>query len=115
MKIKYLVAVLALVGLAHPAMAAKKGIRFWNLTSETLAEVALAPAGSGTFGPNQCKNDKDGTVEFDEQLTIVGVTPGRYDIRTRDTKGRVCLAKNVEVKANDIFSLRDKDLSDCSQ
>jgi hypothetical protein len=111
---KYFAAAVALAYLAGPVSAAKKGMRFWNLTSETLAEVSLAPAGSQAFGSNQCQNDKDGTVDFDEQLSIVGVAPGRYDIRTRDTKGRVCLARNVEIKADAIFSLRDKDLSQCS-
>jgi hypothetical protein len=111
---KYFAVALALTCLASPALAAKKGMRFWNLTSETLAEVALAPAGSQTFGPNQCQNDKDGTVDFDEQLSIIGVAPGRYDIRTRDTKGRICLTRNVDVKANAIVSLRDKDLAECS-
>jgi hypothetical protein len=106
--------VLALVAL--PASAAtKKGIRFWNLTSETLTEVSLAPAGTKAFGPNQCLNDKDGSVDFDEQLAIKGVKPGRYDIRTRDSKGQACLAKAVEVEADDVFSIRDKDLTDCAK
>ena len=111
---KYFAAALAVACLVSPTLAAKKGMRFWNLTSETLAEVALAPAGSRTFGRNQCQNDKDGTVDFDEQLPIVGVAPGRYDIRTRDSNGRQCLARNVDIKADAIFSLRDKDLTECS-
>ena len=30
---------------------------------------------------NQCKNDKDGTVDSDERLRITGVNTGTYDIR----------------------------------
>ena len=102
-------------GIGSAEAASVKGMRFWNLTSETLSEVSLAPAGTKNFGPNQCKNDKDGTVEFDEQVAVKGVAPGRYDIRTKDEKGRVCFAKAVEVKAKDAFSIRDEDLVDCAK
>lgn len=95
--------------------AVKKGMRFWNLTSETLTEVSLAPAGTTSFGSNQCANDKDGSVDFDEQLAVKGVDPGLYDVRTKDDKGRVCFARGVDVKADDVFSIRDKDLTDCAK
>ena len=104
-----------LAGTSLAGAASIKGLRFWNLTSETLTEVSLAPAGTKAFGPNQCKNDKDGSVDFDEQVAVKGVKPGRYDIRTRDAKGRACLARNVEVKGNDVFSIRDQDLTDCAK
>ena len=96
------------------AFAAKtKGMQFWNLTGETLAEVSLAPAGTTAFGPNQCANDKDGTVDFDETLPIKGVAPGRYDIRLKDDKGRVCYARAVAVEADATFSVSEKELTDC--
>ena len=94
--------------------AGRKGTQFWNLTGETLSEVALAPAGTGTFGANQCANDKDGTVDFDENLAIRGVQPGRYDLRLKDVHGRTCYARNVDVKADETFSVRDRDLVDCA-
>ncbi len=47
--------------------------RFWNLTRHTISELSLAPAGTTNFGPNQCKNDKDGTVDPDERLRVTGV------------------------------------------
>lgn len=93
--------------------AGPKGIRFWNLTSETQNEVSLAPSGSGSFGPNQCLNDKDGNVDTDEQLRITGIAPGLYDVRLHDTKGRVCYAHNVLV-GDGVFSLQDKDLTECT-
>lgn len=95
--------------------ASKRGIRFWNLTSETLTEVSLAPAGTTMFGPNQCANDKDGSVDFDEQITVAGVSPGVYDLRTKDDKGRVCYARGVKVPRDDVFSIGDKDLTDCAK
>lgn len=94
--------------------AAKKGMRLWNLTGETLDRVELAPAGTRAFGGNQCQNDKDGEVDFDEELSITNVAPGLYDVRLRDVHGKVCLAKAVEVKANAAFAIHEKDLSDCS-
>ena len=42
-------------------------LKMWNLTPETLAEIRLAPAGTTAYGPNQALNDKDRTVDFDEQ------------------------------------------------
>lgn len=101
--------------LGGPAFAAKKGIRFWNLTGETLAEVELAPAGTKAFGPNQCLNDKDGTVDFDEDLAIKGVTPGRYDLRMKDVKGRVCYARAVAVEVDATFSVSEKELVGCAR
>ena len=95
--------------------ATKKGMRFWNLTGETLSEVALAPAGTTDFGANQCANDKDGTVDFDEDVVVKGVKPGRYDIRMKDVSGRVCYAKSVDVKADATFSVHQKELVDCAK
>lgn len=106
---------LSLLVPAAASAAAKKGMRFWNLTGETLTEVSLAPAGTGDFGANQCANDKDGSVDFDEQLPITGVAPGRYDVRLRDDHGRVCFARGLDVKAAETFSVRDKDLVDCGR
>lgn len=115
MKVSILAAA-ALLALAHPAAAAaKKGMRFWNLTGETLTEVSLAPTGTTSFGPNQCKNDKDGTVDFDEDLAIKDVAPGAYDLRLKDDKGRTCYAKNVQVQADQTFSVKDTELTDCTK
>ena len=100
--------------LGGPALAAKKGMQFWNLTGETLSEVSLAPAGTKAFGPNQCVNDKDGTVDFDEDLMIKGVKPGHYDLRLKDVKGRVCYARAIAVEADKTFSVSEKELTDCA-
>jgi hypothetical protein len=112
-----IVASLALLMLPGVSFAAskKKVMQFWNLTGETLTEVSLAPAGTKNFGPNQCKNDKDGSVDFDEELAITDVTPGRYDLRLTDDKGRVCFAKAVEVEKDETFSVRDTELTDCAK
>ena len=81
--------VLAVCG---PAMAAKT-TRMWNLTDNTITMLQLAPAGTSDFGPDQAKNDKDGSVDHDERLKIIGVSTGTYDARLTDAKGRTCTVK----------------------
>ena len=39
-----------------------KGIRFWNLTLHTITQLRMSPAGENSWGPDQCQNDRDGTV-----------------------------------------------------
>jgi hypothetical protein len=110
--------VLAIVGvtiMASQALAQGKPTQFWNLTRNTISEFYLAPAGTTNWGPNQCKNDKDGTVESDERLRITGVSPGVYDAKLVDDTRRVCLVRNVRVKAGGIFSIEEKDLTSCNQ
>jgi hypothetical protein len=97
------------------AAADRKGIRFWNLTSSTVAKLQLSPAGKEAWGPDQCRNDPDGTVDHDERLRITGIGPGRYDVRLAYKDGRACTVRNVEVKDGAVFSIQDKDLTDCSK
>ncbi len=100
---------------AHPALAAAKPTRFWNLTSATVTELRLAPAGTDAFGENQCLNDKDQEVDHDERLKVTGVETGQYDAKIGFEGGRVCAAKNLSIEAGQVFSIEDKDLVDCSQ
>ncbi|MCP8937570.1 hypothetical protein NK718_03510 [Alsobacter sp. SYSU M60028] len=90
------------------------GTQFWNLTGVTLKEVRLAPAGTKRWGPNQCANDKDGEVDFDERLPISGAASGAYDVLLRDVKGRACYARNVAVREGEIFAIHEKDLGRCA-
>jgi hypothetical protein len=103
----------ALAAAAATASAADRPTRFWNLTHNTVQEFQLAPAGTTAWGENQCKNDKDGTVDFDERLRITGIESGRYDARIKDASGRVCFARNVTIEAGKVFSIEEKDLTDC--
>lgn len=114
-----LLAVLALCAAGFPAMAQER-MAFWNLTSFTITNLVMAPAGpegaaTGQFGPNQCANDRDGTVDHDERLRLTGIAPGRYDVRLTTKPGRICTVRNVEVKGGGkyAFSLSDSDLTDC--
>ncbi len=89
--------------------------RLWNLTVATLNSVQLAPAGTTEFGPNQCLNDPDKSVDHDERLKITGVAAGRYDVKLTDVNGRTCMARNIEVKPGKVFSVEEKKLTDCTK
>lgn len=97
------------------AAAAAKATRFWNLTANTVTQLELAPAGTDTWGEDQAKNDKDGAVDHDERLKVVGVSSGTYDVRLSDSKGRHCVVKNVAVKEGDVFSIEEKQLAACGK
>ena len=105
---------LAMLGASGAGVAAEKPVRFWNLTSATVTELRLASTGSEKFGPDQCKNDKDGSVDHDERLAITGVTPGRYDVKIGYKGGKTCRVANVAIEADKVFSLEDRDLTDCT-
>ena len=100
-------------GLAGSSVLAqdRKGIRFWNLTLYTITTFQMSPTDS--WGPDQCKNDRDGTVDHDERLRITGIEPGRYDVRLADKIGRACIVRNVEVKDGAVFSIEERQLTDC--
>jgi hypothetical protein len=108
------IALLSLLLVVQAAQgAARKGIRFWNLTSSTVTRLELAPAGTQAFGPNQCQNDPDGVVDHDERLRLAGVAPGRYDVKLADKTGRVCVVRNLAIEDDKVFSISDADLTDC--
>ena len=92
-----------------------KGIRFWNLTSATISGFQLSPAGKNDWGPNQTLNDKDKEVDHDERLRITGVAPGRYDAKLTYPDKKQCVVRNIEIKADAVFSIADKDLKDCTK
>src|SRR5215467_12561811 len=104
-----------LAAVSSAAQGEGRPTRFWNLTRHTISELYLAPAGTTDFGPNQCKNDKDGTVDHDERLRITGVAAGTYDIKLKDVSGRTCIVRNIEVKTGEIFSIEEKELTSCTR
>ena len=91
----------------------RKCIRFWNLTLYTITTFQMSPAGTDSWGPDQCKNDRDGAVDHDERLRTTGVEPGCYDLKLADKIGRVCIVRNVEVKDGAVFSIEERQLTDC--
>jgi hypothetical protein len=107
--------VFLLAATVTSVFAAERPMRFWNLTRHTISEFYLAPAGTTNWGANQCKNDRDGTVDSDERLRITDTSPGRYDARLVDVSKRTCIVRNLELKAGEIFSIEEKELTSCTQ
>jgi hypothetical protein len=102
-------------GMSAANAQQQRATRFWNLTRHVISELSLAPAGTANWGPNQCKNDKDGTVDPDERLRITGVPPGTYDVRLKDVSGRMCIVRGIKVEAGEIFSIEEKELTSCEK
>jgi hypothetical protein len=97
-----------------PLFAAEgKGIRFWNLTASTISNLQLSPSGKDRWGKNQCENDADGAVDHDERLKITGIEPGKYDVRLANKQGRVCIVRNIDLRPNAVFSIEEKELTNC--
>jgi hypothetical protein len=109
-----LILVLAITILAGRGMAAEKGTtRFWNLTGETITHLTLAPVGTAKWGPDQCRNDPDGSVDFDERLRITGVSSGRYDAKFTDKTGRTCTVTGIDIDVGGVFSIGKEALEHC--
>jgi hypothetical protein len=104
-----LASVALLLASADELAAQGKGIRLWNLTTATISGFQLSPAGKNEWGPNQTLNDKDKEVDHDERLRITGVEPGRYDARVSYAGSKQCFVRDIEIKADAVFSIADKD------
>ncbi len=107
------VMVVLAAGGCREAAAQQQPTRFWNLTKSTILQFYLSPTGTSNWGPNQCQNDKDGRVDFDERLAIRDVPAGVYDAKFTDATGRTCTVQNVKVEPGAIFSIQEKDLTSC--
>ncbi len=108
-------ACLAILMATCAVARADDGPRFLNRTGQTIVRLQLASVGSKAWGPDQCKNDDEGEVDHNERMTLVGVKSGHYDIRVADKSGRVCVAKNVDLKEGVQFVVRDTDLTECTK
>jgi len=113
---RWILALIALLLASTGELAAEgKGIRLWNLTTATISGFQLSPAGKNDWGPNQTLNDRDKEVDHRERLRITGVEPGRYDAKVRYPDARQCFVRDIEIKADAVFSIEDKDLRDCNK
>src|SRR6059058_2295867 len=105
---RWILASIALLLASAAELAAQgKGIRLWNLTTATISNFQLSPAGKDSFGPNQTLNDKDKEVDHDERLRITGIEPGRYDAKIGYRDARQCLVRDIEIKMDAVFSIAD--------
>ena len=111
-----IISMLLSIGIPSVGWSADR-LQFWNLTGTTITKLYLAPAGTTNWGPDQCANDKDGSVDPDERLKLTGVTVGHYDVKLTDATGRTCTVKDVALEAGKAyaFSVAEADLKDCTK
>jgi hypothetical protein len=107
--------IVVLTVVSGQAAAQGRSTRFWNLTENTISAFYLAPSGTSNWGPNQCKNDRDGAVDPDERLRITDVTAGNYDAKIVDVTGRACVVRDIKIEVGAIFSIEEKDLTSCDR
>jgi hypothetical protein len=112
---RWILASVALLASLGALAAQGKGIRLWNLTTATISGFQLSQAGKNDWGPNQTLNDKDKEVDHRERLRITGVEPGRYDAKVSYPDARQCFVRDIEIRADAVFSIEDKDLKDCNK
>jgi hypothetical protein len=112
---RWILASVALLVSIGELAAQGKGIRLWNLTTATISGFQLSPAGRNDWGPNQTSNDKDKEVDHRERLRITGIEPGRYDAKVSYPDARQCFVRDIQIKADAVFSVEDKDLKDCNK
>jgi hypothetical protein len=79
--------------------------------SRRQSSVQLLPRKSRVFYARTLL--KLGRVDHDERLRITGIEPGRYDVKLADRIGRICIVRDVEVKAGAVFAIEEKQLVDC--
>jgi hypothetical protein len=106
---------LAATATADAQGKAGNGIRLWNLTTATISSFQLSPGGQNTWSTNLTLADKDKEVDHDERLRITGIAPGRYDAKVGYPDGRQCLVLAIDIKADAVFDITDKDLRDCNK
>ena len=104
-----------LLASAGELTAQGKGIRLWNLTTATISSFQLSPAGKDSWGSNQTLNDRDKEVDHEERLRITGIEPGRYDAKIGYRDSKQCFVRDIDIKADAVFSIADKDLKNCSK
>jgi len=109
------VTVIILSGMPLAAVAQSKGIRLWNLTTATMTGFQLSPAGQNNWGPNQTLGDKDKELDHDERLKLTGIEPGRYDAKVSYAGDRQCFVRGLDIKADAVVSVADKDLKECTK
>ena len=88
---------------------------FLNRVGETIVKLQFAPARTAKWGLDQCQYEDEKSVRHNKKLALMGVRPGRYNVRFTDLKGRICTVRNLSVKAGDLVVLRENDLPPCTK
>lgn len=87
----------------------------WNVSSQVLIGVYLAPPGSTEWGPNLAASAPGGGVATNQKLPLQGAAPGHFDLRLVEKQGRSCVIKDVTLRATGPYavSIGDPELKAC--
>ena len=96
--------------VAVAVAAEDKPLLFLNRAGETIVKLQFAPAGTTKWGLDQSQYEDDKQIEHNEKIPLKDVTPGRYDVRFTDIKGRSCTMKGLDVKAGALVVIREAEL-----
>ncbi len=93
----------------------RKGIRLWNLTTATISEFQLSPAGKTDVGP-QPDPERQGQGSRPRRAPAHhrGASPAAMTPRSGYPGAKHCFVRDIEIKADAVFSIADKDLKDCN-
>src|SRR5438034_2784762 len=83
---------------SSPLWPTTAGHSILEFTWYTITNFQMSPAGRDSWGPDQCKNDRDGTV--DQRRAPANYRQRTWPLRCKaraDKIGRVCIVRNVEV------------------
>jgi hypothetical protein len=111
------VGMLAMLGIlvSFRTFAADRFFGFNETTATVFTGVYLAPQGTDAWGANEALNDKDKVWDTGERLPIKGVSRGRFDLKTVDRSGRVCVKHGLDLTRDLTFDVRDGDLAECGK
>jgi hypothetical protein len=77
-------------------------------------QLSTLLAGRESWGNDQCRMIRT-AVDRDERLTIKDVATGAYDAKLTDSTGRKYTVKNIDVTEGKVFSIAEKQLTDCQK
>jgi hypothetical protein len=106
---KWLVAAVAALALATPALADDWDFMLTNNAGKTITTIELAPAGSGTWQPNKVDAEmrKDATIKNGGKTTIHfdKASGCKYDLKGTFEDGTSAVWSGFDVCANSYITL----------
>jgi len=101
--------VVAAIGLAAPAQAAKKArIKIINQSKWEIHHLYLSPTTEEKWGPDQLGDEVVGT---NESFTLTSIECDDYDIRVVDEDGDECVIEDVHLCGDaSVWRITDKRL-----
>ena len=93
---------------------AQERLEVLNRTSEPIAQLFFAPIGREVWGTNQIGEGQALKVGAKAPFAV-DHRSGRYSVKIVHSSGRSCRIKSVVIGRNDLVTLDDLDLTDCSR